>query len=187
MTPVARPADNERLEDRRAVGRLAATDVRVPVLDERCVHVLEDGERLARLHHVLAEADHGQRYVRVLDAALDLIHEPQQSRGLVVNSDVGGLRVEDLVKLLADDVVDRLGVELAGDRVLDAIDQRQLGIPLTRLVDEAARSRARTLRLPASVTRQALVGLRECVLAIHVLERDHACRTSGDDQRDEEV
>ena len=34
---------------------------------------------------------------------------------------------------------------------------------------------------------QTLVGLRECMLAVDVLERDHARRTSGDDQRDEEV
>ena len=51
--------------------------------------------------------------------------------------DVDDLRVEDLLDLVADDVVDRLQLELAGDRLLDAVDQRQLGVPLPRLVDEA--------------------------------------------------
>ena len=37
---------------------------------------------------------------------------------------------------VADQVVDRLRVELAGDRLLDAVDQRQLGVPLPRLVDQ---------------------------------------------------
>ena len=55
---------------------------------------------------------------------------------LVVDGDVDDLRVEDLAQLLADDVVDRLLVELAGDRLLDAVDHRELGDPLPRLVDE---------------------------------------------------
>ena len=38
--------------------------------------------------------------------------------------------------LVADDVVDRLRVELAGDRLLHAVDQRELGVPLPRLVYE---------------------------------------------------
>ena len=45
--------------------------------------------------------------------------------------------VEDLLDLVADDVVDRLVVELARDRILDAVDQRELGVPLPRLLDRA--------------------------------------------------
>ena len=50
--------------------------------------------------------------------------------------DVDDLGVEDLLDLVADDVVDRLQLELAGERRLDAVDQRELGVALPGLVDE---------------------------------------------------
>ena len=55
---------------------------------------------------------------------------------LVEDADVDDLRVEDLLDLVADDVVDRLQLELAGDRLLHAVDQRELGVPLPGLVHE---------------------------------------------------
>jgi hypothetical protein len=54
--------------------------------------------------------------------------------------------------LVADDVVDRLLVELARDGGLDAADQGELGVPLRVSSTSRALSRA-TLRLPARVTR----------------------------------
>ena len=87
------------------------------------------------LHHVLAEADQLQRLVRVADAALDRVREMKKPGRLVVDADVDDLRVEDLLDLVADDVVDRLELELAGERGLDAVDQRELGVPLPGLLD----------------------------------------------------
>jgi hypothetical protein len=63
----------------------------------------------------------------------------------VVDADVDDLRVEDLLDLVADDVVDRLQLELAGKRLLDAVDQRQLCVALARLLD---RPRARESAAP---------------------------------------
>ena len=109
--------DNERLEDRRTAGGIADDRLRVVVLNERRVHVLEDCQRLACLHHVLAEADHWERHIWEVDAALDLVDEADDALGLVVDPDVDDLSVEDLLELAADDVVDRLLVE-----ALPAID-----------------------------------------------------------------
>ena len=85
---------------------------------------------------MLAEADQRDRLVREPLAALDHVREAEEARGLVEDRDVDDLGVEDLLELVADEVVDRLRVELAGDRRLDAVDQRELGIPLPGLVDE---------------------------------------------------
>ena len=54
----------------------------------------------------------------------------------VEDADVDDLGVEDLLDLVADEVVHRLHVELAGEPLLDAVDERQLGVPLPRLVDQ---------------------------------------------------
>ena len=68
----------------------------------------------------------------------------------VEDADVDDLGVEDLLDLVADDVVDRLQFELSGDRLLDAVDQRELGVPLAVSWTRRAFSSA-TLRLPARV------------------------------------
>ena len=41
-----------------------------------------------------------------------------------------------VLELVADVIVDRLRIELAGDGRLHAVDERELGITLPRLVDE---------------------------------------------------
>ena len=150
------------------------------------VDVLVDQQRLARLEHVLAEADRRasarpcSRSPRSID-----VREVRQARRLVVDGDVDDLGVEDLPDPVADGVVDRLQLELAGDGVLDAVDQRQLGVPLPRLVHEP-----RVLERHAQAARERLqellVGLAERVLAVDVLERDHARRLAAGDERDEE-
>ena len=61
--------------------------------------------------------------------------------------------VEDVPDPVADDVVDRLHLELAGERVLDAVDQRQLRVPLPRLVHEP-----RVLERHAQAAGQRLAG-----------------------------
>ena len=69
-------------------------------------------------------------------AALDRCTGVEEIGRFVVDADVDDLGVEDVADLVADDVVDRLRLELARDRRLDAVDQRQLGVPLAGLVDE---------------------------------------------------
>ena len=61
----------------------------------------------------------------------------EEAGRLVVHRDGDPLRVEDLLDLVADDVVDGLHLELAGQRRLDAVDQRELGVPLPCLLDRA--------------------------------------------------
>ena len=74
--------------------------------------------------------------------------------------DIDDLRVEDLLDLVADDVVDRLELELARERLLDAVDQRQLGVPLPRLVHQAGvlerDAQAARERRPAAARRTSL-------------------------------
>ena len=102
-----------------------------------------------------------------------------EPRRLVEHRDVHGLRVEDLPDPLADRVVDRLRLELAGDRVLDAVDQRELRIPLPRLVHQPRvlerHAQASGERRPAAAGRDFAEG----VLAVDVLERDHAGRLAA--------
>ena len=75
---------------------------------------------------------------------------------LVEDRDGDDLGVEDLLDLVADDVVDRLHLELAGERLLDAVDQRELGVPLPRLLDRA-RARERRADVLADEREQVLV------------------------------
>ena len=82
-------------------------------------------------------------------------------------------------------VVDRLRVELAGDRVLHAVDQRQLGVPLPRLVHQP-RVLERHAQTAGQRLQQLLVRLAERVLAVDVLQRDHARRLPARDERHEE-
>ena len=59
----------------------------------------------------------------------------QELPGLVDHRNRHALGVEDLLDLVADHVVDRLHLELARKRRLDAVDQRQFGVPLPRFLD----------------------------------------------------
>ena len=95
------------------------------------------------------------------------------------------LGVEDLLDPVADSVVDRLRIELSRDRVLHAVDQRQLRVPLPRLVHQP-RVLERDAQAAGERLQQLLVRLAEGVLAVDVLERDHAGRLAAADERDEE-
>ena len=70
------------------------------------------------------------------DAALDGVREVQEARLLVVDGDVDDLGVEDLLDLVAHEVVHGLHLELGGEALLDAVDDGQLGGSLAGLVDE---------------------------------------------------
>ena len=91
--------------------------------------------------------------------ALDQVREVHEPGRLVEDRDVDALSVEDLLDLVADDVVDRLQVELAGERLLHAVDQRQLGVPLPRLVHQP-RVLERDAQAGCERLQQLLVGCR---------------------------
>jgi hypothetical protein len=108
---------------------------------------------------VLAKAEQLDRLVREARAALDRVGEVHQVRGLVVDTNVDDLGVEDLLELVAHEVVDRLRIELAGDRRLHAVDQCELGVPLARLLDRA-RPRQGGANMLADEREELLVLLR---------------------------
>jgi hypothetical protein len=114
-------------------------------------------------------------------AALDRIRELEQSGCLGVDGDIEHLRVEDVADPVADDFVDRLRVQLTGDRLLHAVDQSELGVPLPRLADEP-RVVERGAKAPRQRRQQLLVGFGEGMLAIEVVERDHAPRFAARDE-----
>jgi MFS family permease len=66
---------------------------------------------------------------------LGVVIGPAEPGGLVIDGDVDDLGVEDVADPLPDGVVDGLELELPGQRFLDAVDQRQLGVALARLLD----------------------------------------------------
>ena len=128
-------ADDERHPDSR-LRRLPCSSRRIAVLLVCELDVLVDHQRLARLHHVAPKADQRDRLVREADAALDRVGEAQQTCVRVVDADVDDLRVEDVAELVADEVVDGLQLELAGETLLDAVDECQLGNALPCLVQQ---------------------------------------------------
>ncbi len=174
-------AEQQRDEERRLGGVAAQHDwIAVPFGHLRCALLEKQG--LARFHDVLAEAD--QRYRLLVEAltAFDHVRETQQPARLIVDRDAHDLGVEDRLELVSDEVVDRLRIELAGDRRLDAVDQRKLGITLTRLVNEL-RVVERDPQAAGDRRQQSLIGLVERVLPIEVLGRDHAGRPPTHQQR----
>ncbi len=118
-------------------------------------------------------------------AELDDVRDVQEPRGFVEDADRHCLRVEYLPDPVAHGVVDRLQLELAGERLLHAVDQRELGVPLPRLVHEP-----RVLQRHAQAARergqQADVVVGEGVRAVEVLERDAPAGLVTEDQRREE-
>ena len=104
------------------------------------------------------------------------------------DADVAG--VEHLAQLVADQVDDRLEIELGGHALLDAVDDRELGVRCSvsfssRCVSsKSARSRSATPMLAATVREQAHLGFAECVLTLVVPKHDHAgSSVAADDRR----
>ena len=99
--------------------------------------------------------------------------------------------MEDLADLVADGVVDALHVELGGERLLHAVDDRELGGALLALLEQALRlvEEARVLQRDAHAVgkrlQQAHVRVAERVLALHVDQVDQPARLVADDQRHE--
>ena len=96
-------------------------------------------------------------------------------------------RSADLAQLVADQVDDRLEVELRRDALLDAVDDRQLGVALLGLLEQALRLVEQAGALQRDAHRrgdggqQPQLGLAKCVFALVVLHVDGADPLVADD------
>ena len=119
----------------------------------------------------------GQRDAR---AVLDLVEEVRRARVVVVPADADGVDVQHLAQLVADQLDDRLERERAGDSLLDAVDDGELGVALLGLLQQAlglveqARVLERDTHARGDRLQQTHVLLGERVLALVVLQPDHA-------------
>src|SRR4029077_544364 len=86
---------------------------------------------------------------------------------------------------LADELDQRVEVELRRERLADTVHGAQLGHALTRLVHEA-RVVERDAEGAGQRREEPLVALVEGMGAVDVLQRDDAGRTPADDEWDEE-
>ena len=98
------------------------------------------------------------------------------ARIVPADADVAGL--EHLAQLVADQIDDRLEIELRGHPLLDAVDHRELGGALLGFLQQALRfvEQARVLQRDAHARRRPCVsrrtlGFAERVLALVILER----------------
>ena len=151
-------------------------------------HPLVDQQRCPRFEDSAARPDEWHRDICQPNAAFDDIREADKVSRDVVDGDVHGLRIEDLVDLLADQVVHRLHVELGGKALLDAVDDCQLSCPLISLGQEPFRlvEQSRVLESDAHARRQGreqpLVGLAVGV-ALQPLESDNTDDPVGTEDR----
>ena len=124
---------------------------RLPLLKSRVLSVSDDlgGQAFAKVPRRLLSVPSSRRRGRSADR-------------LVIERDGHRLDVEDLAHLLADRLDDGLEVELSGQCVADLVDDRQLGIPLARLLDGPGASERRRDVL-TDEGQQVPVGLREAV------------------------
>ncbi len=180
--PARLVADDQRYVHRRLLVR-GAREREASVLFGFALHVLVDDERLACAQHVRGKALVEQRTRIDLDALSVLvdIRKVDKLRLRIVDPDSHVGVVEDLADLVADRVVDSLHVELGGERMLNARDDRELGRALLlgleqplRLVEEA-RVLERDGHRIGERGQQTHVGVGERVLPVAV-ERDDADR-----------
>ena len=102
-----------------------------------------------------------------------------------MQGDVGDVCVEGLANLLADELDQRVEVELGRESLADAVHRRQLADALARLLHEAG-VLERDGETAAERRQEPLVVLVERVLAVDVLERDHAGRLAARDEGNEQ-
>ena len=156
---------------------------------EDAVDVVTDEQGLARLHHIGSQAADGLRLVGEPLTTLDGVGITDEPGATVDDADVDDLRVEDLLDLVADEVVHRLHVQLRSQPLLDAVDDGQLGRPLIGLGQQAlclveqARVLERDAQAGGQRRQQAHVRFGERVRPIQVLERDAAAYLAGGEQR----
>ena len=173
--PARLVARDQRHHDQRFL-HLRARQQGSPVLLDGLLHVLVDDEGFSSAQDVRRKSTIAQR------AGVDL--EPfaffvsvwvmHHLRFRVVDADAYVCLVEDLADLVADRVVDALDVELGGERLLHAVDDRELGGALLGLLEQALRlvEQPRVFQRDAHAVGQRLqqphVGVAEGVLALHV-------------------
>ena len=122
-------------------------------------------------------------------AMLHLVEVVQRAGSVVVPADAQVLRAQHLADLLAHQLDDAVKVELAGDALLDAVDDGQLGIALLGFFQqtlgfvEAQRALQRHGHGRADGLQQAHLGVAIRVLALVVLHLDAADAAVADDQR----
>ena len=117
---------------------LADDDGWVAVLRRLRLEILDD-DRLACLVDVPPEADQRDGDLRDIDAALDAVGEADHLRLRVVDCDVDDLGVEDVPDLVANERVHPTHLQLLGQALLDAVDDREFGGTLVGLGEEALR------------------------------------------------
>ena len=88
-----------------------------------------------RLEDPLPEPEQIDLLFGVANALLDRVREADLAPGGIEDPDVDDLGVEDLLDPVPDEVVHRLHVEVLGQPLLDVVDERQLGVALSRLLD----------------------------------------------------
>ena len=115
-------------------------------------------------------------------AQLPVVGKLDHAGGLVVQGDVGDVRVERLADALADEVDQLVEVELGRKRLADAVHRPELGDALPRLVDQL-RVLERDAEAAGDRPEQLLVRRAKGVLVVEVLDRDRARRPSPDDER----
>ena len=132
-----------------------------------------------------------QRSWRRVDAhaVFVLIEVLDKTRGWVAPANADVVSREDFAQLVPDEIDDALEVELGGDTLLDAIDDRKLGCALLGFLEQALRfvEQPRVLECDAQAAgkrdQQPEITITECVLAIDVLNRNYAPRLVADVQR----
>ena len=162
--------------DRRVAGHDRHAEIRLRLDPEMAAaHVGEVGlaieqERRLCSQHLRGQAlAEGDRLGLAPDTDLEVVREPNQAGGDVVERHVADVRIERPPHLLADELEQRLQIELARQRLADLVDRRELGEALPGLVDQAnvfqgdAEARGQGDQEPD-------VGLREHVFLVEVLE-----------------
>ena len=103
---------------------------------------------------------------------LEVVRHRHQAGRPVVERDRHVLGAEDLADLVADEIDDRLEIELRGEPLLHAVDDRELGRALLALLEQALRlvEEPRVLERDAHACRdgaeQPHLGFAEGVLAL---------------------
>ena len=149
-------------------------------LDHLALAVRDD--RLARdLHRRHAPCGDGATGARPQSLATPDDVELVDQVGLrVVPADADVVARKHLAQLVADDVDDRLEVELGGHPLLDAVDHRQLGVALLGFLQQALRlvEQARVLERDAHAgddrLQQPDLARAERVLALEAFDDDDA-------------
>ncbi len=174
----------ERHEEHR-LRRLSGDRRRVAVVLGRRRDIVVHEQGLTGLEHVLPETDERHRLDDEALPPLDHEGEAEKSRRLVVGRDADCLRVVHLLDLVADHLVDRLRVELGGDRGLHAVDQGELCVPPPRLVDQPGVLQ-RHAETGGERRQESLIRAAEGMRAVQVLERDHTGCDPTDHERYEQ-